>query len=225
MIFKASKQGPPPTFCWNRYPFLFKFPRCIVSLDFSSLEGHSAFLTSVGHAFRKTIDQTCWCSVGNVGMNPGVPLKETTSWTVYMRSSPQSLPIAPARKPSTSSIFGRQGIREILSRPGVRLLLCRGLLRLHDRCPLLGRIFGHPAVAHGGRNPWHGRVLRRGEETMKGGRPPFVWLGPPARRPFSPPFFGEGSPTKIDYRKRYPDSNLSTGGPSWYSKGAIWGTI
>ena len=29
------------------------------------------------------------------------------------------------------------------------------------------------------------------------------------------PFFGEGSPTKIDYRKNkgYPYSNLSTGGP------------
>ena len=27
-------------------------------------------------------------------------------------------------------------------------------------------------------------------------------LGPPARCPFSPPFLGEGSPTKIDYRKR-----------------------
>ena len=23
----------------------------------------------------------CWCSVGNVGRNPGVPLKEVTSWT------------------------------------------------------------------------------------------------------------------------------------------------
>ena len=27
-------------------------------------------------------------------------------------------------------------------------------------------------------------------------------LGPPARCPFSPAFFGEGSPTKIDYRKK-----------------------
>ena len=41
-------------------------------------------------------------------------------------------------------------------------------------------------------------------------------LGPPARCPFSPKFCGrEGSPTKIDCRKKgYPYSNLSTGGPS-----------
>ena len=38
-------------------------------------------------------------------------------------------------------------------------------------------------------------------------------LGPPVV-PFLTPFFGEGSPTKIDYRKGYPYSNLSTGGPS-----------
>ena len=34
--------------------------------------------------------------------------------------------------------------------------------------------------------------------------------------PFLTPFFGEGSPTKIDYRRKkgkYPYSNLSTGGP------------
>ena len=37
-------------------------------------------------------------------------------------------------------------------------------------------------------------------------------LGPPVE-PFYP-FSGEGSPTKIDYRKKgYPYSNLSTGGP------------
>ena len=37
-------------------------------------------------------------------------------------------------------------------------------------------------------------------------------LGPPVV-PFYP-FLGEGSPTKIDYRKKgYPYSNLSTGGP------------
>ena len=40
-------------------------------------------------------------------------------------------------------------------------------------------------------------------------------LGPPARCPFADPFLEEGSPTKIDYRKKgYPCSNLSTGGPS-----------
>ena len=40
-------------------------------------------------------------------------------------------------------------------------------------------------------------------------------VGPPVV-PFLTPFFGwEGSPTKIDYRKkRYPYSNLSTGAPS-----------
>ena len=32
---------------------------------------------------------------------------------------------------------------------------------------------------------------------------PVLWLGPPARCPFSPvSFLGEGSPTKIDYRKK-----------------------
>ena len=43
-----------------------------------------------------------------------------------------------------------------------------------------------------------------------------AWQGPPARCPFSPPFFGwEGSP-KIDDRKSwYPCSKLSTGGPRW----------
>ena len=30
----------------------------------------------------------------------------------------------------------------------------------------------------------------------------FWLLGPPARCPFSPTFFGEGSPTKIDHRKK-----------------------
>ena len=39
----------------------------------------------------------------------------------------------------------------------------------------------------------------------------FVPLNPPMC-PF--PLFWEGSPTKIDYRKRVPYSNLSTGGPS-----------
>ena len=44
-------------------------------------------------------------------------------------------------------------------------------------------------------------------------------LNPPARRNLSHPFFGwEGSPTKIDYRKKekigHPYSKLSTGGPS-----------
>ena len=39
------------------------------------------------------------------------------------------------------------------------------------------------------------------------------YLGPPARCPFTP-FLGEGSPTKIGYRKKwYPYSSLSTGGP------------
>ena len=38
-------------------------------------------------------------------------------------------------------------------------------------------------------------------------------LGPPVV-PFLNPFWGEGSPTKIDYRKKgYPFSSLSTGGP------------
>ena len=35
-----------------------------------------------------------------------------------------------------------------------------------------------------------------------------------------PPFCGEGSPTKIDYRQSwYPDSILSTGGPSSFTAG------
>ena len=37
-------------------------------------------------------------------------------------------------------------------------------------------------------------------------------LGPPARCPFSPTFWGEGSPTKIDYRKRGTLILTSTGG-------------
>ena len=39
-------------------------------------------------------------------------------------------------------------------------------------------------------------------------------LGPPGSCPL-PTFWGEGSPTKIDYRKKigFPDSILSTGGP------------
>ena len=43
-------------------------------------------------------------------------------------------------------------------------------------------------------------------------------LGPPAIVPFYQIFFGwEGSPTKIDYRKRswHPYFNLSTEGPSY----------
>ena len=32
------------------------------------------------HSGQKPL--TSWCSVGNVGMNPGIPLKETTSWMV-----------------------------------------------------------------------------------------------------------------------------------------------
>ena len=45
-------------------------------------------------------------------------------------------------------------------------------------------------------------------------------LGPPVA-PFYP-FFGEGSPTKIDYRKnKYPYSILSTGGPSFLSHDLI----
>ena len=36
--------------------------------------------------------------------------------------------------------------------------------------------------------------------------------------PFTASFLGEGSPTKIDYRKKgYPYSKLSTGGPSCYT--------
>ena len=39
-------------------------------------------------------DRTCVCfflwklagAVGDVGLNPGIPLKETTSWTVYIRA-------------------------------------------------------------------------------------------------------------------------------------------
>ena len=38
--------------------------------------------------------------------------------------------------------------------------------------------------------------------------------GSPARCPFAVSFFGEGSPTKLENRKKeYPYSNLSTGGP------------
>ena len=45
-------------------------------------------------------------------------------------------------------------------------------------------------------------------------------LGPPVV-PTSTPFFGEGSPTEIDYRtKGY--SNLSTGGPSKHAWGMRW---
>ena len=49
-------------------------------------------------------------------------------------------------------------------------------------------------------------------------RVPFTSLGPPVV-PFDP-FSGEGSPARIDYIKKgkkqhgYPESNLSTGGPS-----------
>ena len=44
------------------------------------------------------------------------------------------------------------------------------------------------------------------------GRGTLIRLGPPVV-PFYP-FWGEGSPTKIDYRKKWdPYSNLSTGGP------------
>ena len=39
-------------------------------------------------------------------------------------------------------------------------------------------------------------------------------LGPPAKCPFSPNFFGwEGSPTKIDYRKKVPNYSNLSGGP------------
>ena len=41
-------------------------------------------------------------------------------------------------------------------------------------------------------------------------------LGPPARCPSPRFFFGEGSPTEIDYRKKVPYSNLSTGGSRVY---------
>ena len=34
---------------------------------------------------------SCWCSVGNEGMNLVVPLKETTSWMVYSHSISHSL--------------------------------------------------------------------------------------------------------------------------------------
>ena len=41
--------------------------------------------------------------------------------------------------------------------------------------------------------------------------------------PFLTPLFGEGSPTKIDYRKKgYPYFNLSTGGPSTDTAAYIW---
>ena len=47
-------------------------------------------------------DNPCWCSIGNVEMNPGIPLKEATSWMLYKgHSIPHTLPIAPARIPKT----------------------------------------------------------------------------------------------------------------------------
>ena len=55
------------------------------------------------------------------------------------------------------------------------------------------------------------------EGLMVGGLAPLWMLGPPVV-----PFyhcFGEGSPAKIDYRKGYPYSNLSTGGPRMAFKG------
>ena len=54
---------------------------------------------------------------------------------------------------------------------------------------------------------------------IAGRKPQSQWkthyaLGPPVV-PFLTPFLGEGSPSKIDYRKSWhPSSNLSTGGPS-----------
>ena len=35
------------------------------------------------HWVARPVESTCWCLVGNEGMNPGVPLKEATSWEVY----------------------------------------------------------------------------------------------------------------------------------------------
>ena len=35
---------------------------------------------------------SCWCSVGNEGMNPGIPLKDTTSWMVFLGVIPCLLP-------------------------------------------------------------------------------------------------------------------------------------
>ena len=58
---------------------------------------------------------------------------------------------------------------------------------------------------------WRGRGRpARPFEAYRGVR---KGLGPPARCPFSPFLFLVSSPTKIDYRKGYPSSNLSAGGP------------
>ena len=59
------------------------------------------------------------------------------------------------------------------------------------------------------------RTFRRDPpENRVSGRLTCLLLGPPDRRPFTVSFLEEGSPTKVDYRKKeYPYSNLSTGGP------------
>ena len=79
-------------------------------------------------------------------------------------------------------------------------------------------LFGYPKKQNPSlgdhRVPLHGGSCTTSEcrrpKLPKNSRPPCDWC------PFSPTFWGEGSPAKIDYKKKgwYPHSNLSTGGPS-----------
>ena len=74
-------------------------------------------------------------------------------------------------------------------------------------------VWGHFILLGSGRGVCQAETKNRKarEEVAKGNKP---LPGPPVV-PFLSPFWGEGSPTKIDYQKSwYPDSNLSTRGTS-----------
>ena len=75
--------------------------------------------TTPGFKFA-LVRKTCWCSVGNSneGMNPGVPLKETSGWMVQIGViRAHSLPITPARKWRHCLGIPTQGVSLLASQP------------------------------------------------------------------------------------------------------------
>ena len=140
-----------------------------------------------------TLNKTCWCSAGMTPINHPLwfPLKQSPG------SFPHSLHIAPARK-GTHCPHARRGP---LQHPYELLKLCAaGFVSPSGRSKAPAS-FGHRV----------GRVaVGPGVGVAFKARP-----GSPAV-PFCLFFLGgEGSPTKMDCRKKgCPDSNLSTEGPS-----------